>query len=54
MPAIKIKSTHKESQGEFVLIDEENFDPKKHELYVENQPEPERVASTKHKKSESK
>lgn len=34
MAVLKIKSTHKESQGEFVLIDEENYDPKKHKLYV--------------------
>lgn len=41
MAVLKIKSTHKESQGDFVLIDEENFDSKKHELYVENKPAPE-------------
>lgn len=56
MAALRIKSEHEESQGKFVLIDEENFDPKKHELYVEGQPEPEPepITSTKHKKSENK
>ncbi len=33
MAAIKIKSTHPESQGDFVLIEEEDFDAEKgHEL----------------------
>lgn len=36
MTAIKIKSTHPESQGEFVLIEEADFDPEKgHELLEE-------------------
>ena len=35
MAAIKIKSEHKESQGDFVLLNEEDFDPNKHELYDE-------------------
>lgn len=33
MAAIKIKSTHPESQGAFVNIEEENFDPSVHELF---------------------
>ena len=36
MAAIKIKSTHPPSQGDFVLLEEEDFDPAKgHELYEE-------------------
>jgi len=35
MAVIKIKSTHKQSQGDFVLIEEENFDAKIHTLYEE-------------------
>ena len=58
MAVLKIKSEHEESQGKFVLIDEENFDPSKHELYVENapepEPEPEPVSSTKPNKSKDK
>lgn len=50
MTVLKIKSTHKESQGEFVLIDEENFDHSRHELYVENAPEPEPEPKNKHGK----
>lgn len=35
MAVIKIKSTHVESQGDFVLIEEEAFDPAKgHEMFV--------------------
>ena len=48
----KIKSTHKESQGEFVLIDEKNYDPSKHELYDEN--ESEQIVTAKPKKREIK
>lgn len=33
MSVIKIKSTHPESQGEFVLIDEDNFDKNIHQHY---------------------
>ncbi len=35
MTVIKIKSTHKQSQGDYVLIEEENFDAKIHTLYEE-------------------
>jgi hypothetical protein len=35
MAMIKVKSTHPESQGPFVLMDEADFDAKKHKLYVE-------------------
>lgn len=35
MAEIKIKSTHPASQGDFVEIEEENFDPAIHELYVD-------------------
>ena len=31
----RIKSTHPESQGPFVLINPQDFDPSKHELFVE-------------------
>jgi hypothetical protein len=35
-PTVKIKSTHPESQGAYVDINESDFDPEKgHELYVE-------------------
>jgi len=34
MAEIKIKSTHPESQGDHVIIEEEDFDPAKgHELF---------------------
>jgi hypothetical protein len=33
MATTKIKSTHPESQGDFVEIEEADFDPKIHELY---------------------
>lgn len=35
MSILKVKSTHKESQGEFVLIEADTFDPLKHKLYDE-------------------
>ena len=35
MGTIKIKSTHPESQGPFVVINEADYDPRVHELYVE-------------------
>jgi hypothetical protein len=35
MGTIKIKSTHPESQGPFVIINESDFDADKHALYVE-------------------
>jgi hypothetical protein len=34
MAEVRIKSTHPASQGDFVDIEEENFDPAIHELYV--------------------
>ena len=34
METVKIKSTHK-SQGEFVIINKDDFDESKHELYKE-------------------
>jgi len=34
-PVVKIKSTHPETQGAFVEINETDFDAEKHELYVE-------------------
>lgn len=37
MSTIKIKSTHPESQGAFVVINEADFDAEKHELYVEGE-----------------
>lgn len=36
MSVIKIKSTHPESQGPFVLINEEDFDATKHRPYDES------------------
>ena len=33
MALLKIKSTHPESQGEFVLIDEENFNAEIHNIF---------------------
>ncbi|SDX13154.1 HeH/LEM domain-containing protein [Variovorax sp. YR634] len=44
MNVIKIKPSH-ESQGPFVLINEGDFDPKKHELYEEPIPEGAKKAS---------
>lgn len=35
MAVIKIKSTDKESQGDFVLIEEDDFNKEIHELYKE-------------------
>ena len=32
---MKIKSTHPPSQGEFVVINDEDFDPARHEPYDE-------------------
>ena len=40
-PVTKIKSTDPETQGAFVEINTSNFDPEKHELYVEPAAEPE-------------
>ncbi len=34
MSVIKIKPVHKETQGDYVLIAEENFDSEIHELYT--------------------
>lgn len=33
---LKIKSTHPETQGEFVIIDADQFDPDVHELWLPN------------------
>lgn len=33
MNTLKVKSTHKESQGEYVIINETDFDKAVHELY---------------------
>ncbi len=35
MNIVRIKSTHKESQGDFVEVNEEDFDKATMELYVE-------------------
>lgn len=32
MNTLKIKSTHAKTQGNYVIINESDFDPKKHEL----------------------
>ncbi len=37
---MKIKSTHPESQGDFVIIDDEDFDPEKHEKYEQEEEKP--------------
>lgn len=39
MDILHIKSTHKESQGDYVVINAEDFDPSKHELYDPDAPE---------------
>lgn len=36
MAVLKVKPSHP-SQGEFVIIEEDNFNPEIHELYVENE-----------------
>lgn len=36
-----IKSTHPESQGDFVVIEDADFNPEKHEVYVEGEEETE-------------
>jgi hypothetical protein len=38
MQTIKIKSTHPETQGPFVVIDAADFDPAKHTAYTEPKP----------------
>lgn len=35
VPTVRIKSTHPKSQGDFVEINEKDFDPKKHEMFDE-------------------
>lgn len=47
MAVIKVKSTHPESQGAFVLIEEETFDKSVHKLYVEGEVEVEVVKEVK-------
>lgn len=37
-PTVKIKSTDVETQGDYVEINETDFDAEKHELYVEPVP----------------
>ena len=37
---VKVKSTHPETQGAFVEINEEDFNEAIHELYVESSEEP--------------
>lgn len=37
MAVIKVKSTHIESQGPYVLIEESTFNPDIHQLYIENE-----------------
>ena len=32
-----IKSTHPESQGDFVVIEDADFNPDKHEVYIEGE-----------------
>jgi hypothetical protein len=44
---LKIKSTHPESQGPYVLIDAHDFDEKVHELYDENEAETGAKSSSK-------
>lgn len=36
---LRVKSTHPESQGAFVEIEDEDFDDEVHELYVEHDPD---------------
>jgi hypothetical protein len=37
MATIKVKSTDKKSQGDFVVIEEADFDPEKHEKLTDKQ-----------------
>ena len=37
MATIRIKSTDKATQGDYVVINEEDFDPEKHEKLTEKQ-----------------
>lgn len=39
-PTVRIKSTHAASQGEFVEINESDFDATRHELHVGAEPAP--------------
>lgn len=49
---VKIKSTHPETQGDFVEINETDYDAKKHELFEEGdapaakQPKPAKINAT--------
>lgn len=48
-PTIKIKSSDPKTQGDFVEINESDFDPKKHELFVEGSapaPKPVKINAT--------
>lgn len=49
-PTVKIKSSHPKSQGDFVEINKSDFDPKKHELFVEGDapraPKPVKINAT--------
>ena len=47
MAVLKIKPTHK-SQGDYVVIDDSAFDPKKHKLF--DAPQKKKVAKKKAKK----
>lgn len=38
LKTVKIKSTHPKSQGEFVEINESDYDEKKHTLFVPRTP----------------
>lgn len=37
---LRIHSTHKPSQGDFVIIEDADFDPTIHTLYEEDKPAP--------------
>lgn len=45
MAVIKVKSTHPESQGPFVLLESEDFKEGEHELYEEKPADPVKPAS---------
>ena len=50
MATLKVKSWH-ESQGDHVIIDEENFDPEIHQLYEDEKTE-EKPKSTRKTRGE--
>jgi hypothetical protein len=52
MKTVQIKSSDPESQGPFVVINEEDFDAEKHELLVDGEAAPAPKAKSKSKSAE--